>query len=232
MKSEIVIRFEENKEVTKDDINIALKTSPEFRSYLLNAYRNLSTNHTSHINQTSLQIKKDTEKSNLNLELIDNTDILTFVNEINDRIKDYIENKGGHKLFHIHDEKITESYAQELYRYMTTLFCKEYDIDISPEVDHGRGPVDFKFSKGYNDKVIVEVKLTTNSHIKNGLLNQLPIYSKASDSVYSILLVFDIESKGFEKITKIYDSQSEDFKKHFFLLTIDANDRLSASKVR
>ena len=46
------------------------------------------------------------------------------------------------------------------------------NLDISCEVDDGNGYEDLKISRG-NDKTIVEVKLTSNTHWKHGYENQI-----------------------------------------------------------
>jgi hypothetical protein len=78
-------------------------------------------------------------------------------------LKDVIENKGGHRLFYIDDKPIErEADLQILYR----LVWFGTPSDVSREVDDGRGPADFKVSRGAKDKTIVEMKLAKNSHLK------------------------------------------------------------------
>lgn len=55
-----------------------------------------------------------------------------------------------------------ESAAQLLFYGVADSYCAANNIDLSPESNAGRGPVDFKLSRGSTDKVIVEVKLTSN----------------------------------------------------------------------
>jgi hypothetical protein len=56
-----------------------------------------------------------------------------------------------------------ESAAQRLFFGIADAYCQANDLDVSPEPNAGRGPVDFKFSQGSAAKVLVEVKLTSNS---------------------------------------------------------------------
>ena len=94
-------------------------------------------------------------------------------------LKDVIENKGGHRHFYVDGQPIRrESDLQLLYRltwYGTT-------SDVSREVNDGRGPADFKISKGAKDKTIVEFKLASNTHLKRNLQKQVPTYQRASDA--------------------------------------------------
>jgi len=54
--------------------------------------------------------------------------------------------------------------------------------DVSREVNDGRGPADFKVSRGASDKTLVEFKLASNTQLKRNLQKQLVIYQKASDA--------------------------------------------------
>lgn len=51
-------------------------------------------------------------------------------------------------------------------------------MDVNREVNNGRGPVDFKISKGSKDTTLVEFKLASNSKLKNNLAKQVDIYKK------------------------------------------------------
>lgn len=79
--------------------------------------------------------------------------------------------------------------------------CRANMLYLSREPNAGSGPVDFKLSKGYNAKVNLEVKLSTNSGLIHGFEKQLPIYDKAEQSHYSIFLV--IVMRGAIKINKM-----------------------------
>jgi hypothetical protein len=78
------------------------------------------------------------------------------------------------------------------------------DADVAREVNDGRGPVDFKVSKGL-DKTLVEFKLAKNSQLKKNLTHQAEIYAKASDaqSTIKVILYFSAnERKRVDKILK------------------------------
>jgi len=94
--------------------------------------------------------------------------------------KDVVENKGGHKLFYGRN-------AQPLQRetdvhIMFRLVWFGTPSDVSREVDNGRGPADFKISRGAADKTLIEFKLAKNTQLKRNLANQLESYKKASDA--------------------------------------------------
>lgn len=98
-------------------------------------------------------------------------------------LKDVIESKGGHRLFYHNGVPIQrEKDLQILYR----LVWFGTPSDVGAEVNDGRGPVDFKISRGAKDKTLVEMKLAKNSHLERNLEKQVPIYQAASDAEHGI----------------------------------------------
>jgi hypothetical protein len=78
-------------------------------------------------------------------------------------LKDVIENKGGHHLFYHGGAPIErEKDLQILYR----LVWFGTPSDVGTEANDGRGPVDFKISRGAKDKTLVEMKLAKNTHLE------------------------------------------------------------------
>lgn len=117
-------------------------------------------------------------------------------------LKDVIENKGGHKIFYLNGQPI-EREADLHILYRMTWFASE--ADVTREANDGRGPVDFKVSKGSNDKTLVEFKLASNSQLKRNLKNQAAIYEKASDAERTIKVIVyftEVEKKHVEEILK------------------------------
>jgi hypothetical protein len=74
-----------------------------------------------------------------------------------------------------------EHAAQLLFRGVAQSYCKANDISLDSEVNLGRGPVDFKFSKGYARRAHLEVKKLHNGKFWNGLETQLPSYMKSDE---------------------------------------------------
>jgi len=145
-----------------------------------------------------------------------------------DFFKDYIENKDGYLCFYDNnDEPIrSEKLLQTIYR--AVWFGTP--SDISRESNEGRGPADYKISRGAFDKTIVEFKLASNSKLKQNLKNQVEVYKKAHNANESIkiILYFTIQEKEkVEKILKelkIYNDK--------YIVLIDARKKISASKVQ
>lgn len=107
--------------------------------------------------------------------------------------KDVIENKGGHRFFYLDGSPVErEEDLHILYR--MTWFATT--SDVTREANDGRGPVDFKISKGSRDKTLVEFKLAKNSHLERNLERQTKIYEEASDAPRSIrVIVYFTESQ-------------------------------------
>ncbi|MEH3088427.1 MAG: hypothetical protein PGN24_02120 [Microbacterium arborescens] len=67
-------------------------------------------------------------------------------------------------------------------------YCRLMDVDLTGESDAGNGPVDFKFSLGWQRRGIVEIKLLGSSAKYHGLEKQLPAYIAAEDVTYACYL--------------------------------------------
>ena len=94
-------------------------------------------------------------------------------------LKDVIENKGGHRIFWHGNETIhRESDLHILYRFVWF----GTPSDVGAEANDGRGPVDYKISRGAKDKTLVEMKLAKNTQLERNLEKQLPVYQAASDA--------------------------------------------------
>jgi hypothetical protein len=134
-------------------------------------------------------------------------------------LKDVIENKGGHRLFY-HDGIAIEREKdlQILYR----LVWFGTPSDVGAEVNDGRGPVDFKISRGAGDKTLVEMKLAKNSHLERNLEKQVPIYQAASDAEHGIKAIIFFSKAEQERVEGILDKLG--LLGHQDIVLIDARD--------
>lgn len=115
-------------------------------------------------------------------------------------LKDVIENKGGHHLFMADGEPIRrESDLQILFR--LTWFATP--SDVSREVNDGRGPADFKISRGALDKSLVEFKLASNSKLRRNLEKQVEIYKAASDAQNALKVVIFFSEEERDRVASI-----------------------------
>jgi hypothetical protein len=91
---------------------------------------------------------------------------------------------------------------------------------VSREVNDGRGPVDFKISRGSKDKTLVEFKLASNTQLKRNLERQTPIYEKASDANVTIKVIVFFSLEELRKVKRIL--QDLDLIGHPDVVLIDA----------
>ena len=71
------------------------------------------------------------------------------------------------------------------------------------------GPVDFRFSSGYTNRVLLEAKLAKNSKFWNGLKKQLPKYMKIDSCKLGIFLVIAFTDKDIKRVNDIQDIARE-----------------------
>lgn len=95
----------------------------------------------------------------------------------------FIEEQGGWDLLWNtpYTEEKPEHAPQLLFRGIAQHYCKANNISLDPEVNLGRGPVDFKFSSGYIHRAHLEIKKLHNGKFWNGLSEQLPSYMKSDE---------------------------------------------------
>jgi len=159
-------------------------------------------------------------------------DVQTVTKTICNRFKTLIEDNGLSKLlYNSNGTPKHESAAQLLFYGIADSYCNANDIDLTKEGNNGRGPVDFKLSRGASDKVIVETKLTSNSQLRHGIEIQLPIYMKQEKTKQAIYLIIDTgHPKALENFITFYNELDKEIKAKISYLVIDATTKLSASK--
>lgn len=144
-----------------------------------------------------LKLKKDPTLDN----------VYEVVNKICMHFKDLIENNGLCKLLYDDKDKPKhESASQLLFFGIAYAYCYANNLDLTPEADAGRGPVDFKISFGSSAKIVVEIKLTSNKKLGHGYEKQLPIYQKAEKSqkgIYLVLYNGSITKSRWEKFNDL-----------------------------
>lgn len=106
---------------------------------------------------------------------------------IND-FKRYIEYNDVGILIDSHRKELC---LQELFK----LMWRKTSFDFNAEVNNGRGPLDFKVSKGNADKTIIEFKLASNTKLKQNLQSQVDIYKQANNTNKYIVVLFYFNEK-------------------------------------
>jgi len=121
---------------------------------------------------------------------------ISLVCAIVEQFKTLIENKGLWKDLWNNGSPRNEKNAQMIFFAIADTYCKANNLDVTPEADTGAGPVDFKFSAGYNIRILVEVKLSTNPKLVHGYARQLEAYKNAETPVSAFYLVIDVGRMG------------------------------------
>jgi len=136
-------------------------------------------------------------------------------------LKDVIENQDGYRYFYADGEPIRrESDLHILFR----LTWYATPSDINREVNNGRGPVDFKSSRGSADSTLIEFKLASNSKLKNNLEKQVEIYKKANNTEKAIKVIVYFTESERNKVYKILEDL--DLKDDENIILINARNAL------
>lgn len=141
-------------------------------------------------------------------------------------MKNIIENNDGYRDFYVGGRPVkTEADLHILYKY--TWFGSGFDVN--QEVNNGRGPADFKISRGSDDKTLVEFKLATNTKLERNLQNQLRIYEAANSTKKSIEVIFFFTEKGEDRVRGIMDKLKLLESDSLVLIDARADNKPSAS---
>ncbi len=144
-------------------------------------------------------------------------------------LKDVIENKDGYRLFYVKGKPIErESDLQILYR--LTWFASE--SDVNREVNNGRGPVDFKISRGSKDATLVEFKLASNTQLRKNLENQVKIYEAASDTSKSVKVIIYFSFPELSKVNRVLKELKLTDNPDVVLIDARNDNKPSASKAK
>ncbi len=114
------------------------------------------------------------------------------------------------------------------------VYCIANNLDLSRETNAGVGSLDFKLSKGFQAKVNVELKYSTNTSLLKGFQNQLPAYNKAEKTDTSIYLIIQTKrtNRNIETLKKIADKSRKQGERVPEIIVIDGQKQKSASKRR
>lgn len=107
----------------------------------------------------------------------DDETFFAIIDRVVAEYKHYIEEQRGWQLLWNDDgtEK-HETAAQLAFLGIARSYCRANNVVVDREVELGRGPVDFKFSNGYQKRALLEIKKLHNGRFWNGLTAQLPSY--------------------------------------------------------
>lgn len=140
-----------------------------------------------------------------------------------------LEHRGAYRLMWNDDNSPrNEKAIQSLFLLQISDYCEENDIDISRENNIGRGPVDFKLSRGHLNKVLIEVKLASNSKKNHGVNKQLIQYmisEKIKNAMYLVICFTKEEYKKAEDLSGIIDKINVEYNISITLELIDVTNK-------
>ena len=170
----------------------------------------------------------------LKRKIINKSELIHEVHLICDHFKELIENNGLNEILYDSNGKARrERITQKLFFGIATTYCKVNNSDINPEVNSGRGPLDFKFSIGNMMKVLVEIKLATNPQLIHGYKKQLVEYQKGERTDDSVYLVID-NGGNEQRVKSLFDLHNDQIAKGHkthHLVVVDGNPKASASRI-
>lgn len=140
----------------------------------------------------------------LKLGFASEKEFVAFIEALLAEFRNYVENNAGWRLlWNDNGPPKGEEAAQLLFLGVIKHYCKANDIDISREVNIGRGPVDFKVAQGYQFRCLLELKLARNTRFWNGLSRQLPTYQEAEDVRIGYFIVVVQSEEDLGRLTEI-----------------------------
>jgi len=160
-------------------------------------------------------------------------DIVAVVDEIVAQFIFLVEKRDLWKDLYTPEGKVRlEAASQRMFFAIAYAYCKANNIDLTPEADTGRGPVDFKFSQGFSSRLLVEAKLSTNTRLVHGYERQLDEYDQAEEAFESRFLIIDVGKMGgkLKKLRRIEESRRDRGLPTPKVHVVDGRPKASASK--
>lgn len=141
--------------------------------------------------------------------------------------KDVVENKSGWRLFYVKGQPVRKETDVHIFFRLTWFRTPS---DVSREVNNGRGPVDYKISRGSQDKTLVEFKLASNPQLKRNLQRQLEIYQRASNADIGYKVIIYFTKQELVKVEKILAELKLSTNPNIILIDARKDNKPSASK--
>lgn len=231
-----------NRKIRKYQLREILFDEPELLRDLINVYKRKPKHKYDFYRDPFGEIiwadiaKDFSKKFPLNLtkyKKLSTKNLIEIVKKICNHFELLIEDNGLNELLWFNNKLRHERFAQKIYFGIADSYCRANNLDLSPETNSGRGPVDFKISTGYNARVLVEVKYSSSSALVRGYTKQLPTYSNAEKSFHNIYLVIrtGISEKTIKTIIELRRKNIAEGKRAPEIIVVDGRLKKSASKL-
>ena len=236
----------DKKRTPKSVYKRAILNNPHLLAKLIEVYRNMSPSaydfdldpNGQHLwyEHTKQAVRKNP------LELVlgphpESEDVFDVVIKICQKFKKLVEYNGLHTLLYKDracQEPKHEEAAQKVFYGVASSYCEANNLDLSPEINSGRGPVDFKVSRGFDSRILVEIKLSSNKKLVHGFSTQLEEYAKAEQPKHLIYLVIDVggySKQRWEEFRNVIADAKFSDKPVPTLIHVDSKRKPPASKV-
>jgi hypothetical protein len=141
--------------------------------------------------------------------------------------KQYVENQDGYKLVNPKDRPFSQEKDVQLF-FGLALIGSSFDVNREP--NNGRGPVDYKISRGAFDKSLIEFKLGSNRSLKRNLQNQVEIYEKANQTATSVKVIVNYTREVELRVLRILKELKIQDQENIVLIDARRDNKPSASK--
>jgi hypothetical protein len=164
-------------------------------------------------------------------------ELFTFVEQLCTDFKWITEERGLWKNFWFRGQSLREPEVQSLFHAAVVLKCQQLGIDVTPEADAGRGPVDFKFGVDWQRRSIVEMKFAKSKSYWDNLEMQPKTYAVAEGIKHGVFLVIQHEddhcTSEFEAGTNaILDAVATEAGLALTVIFVDVRPKGSASTLK
>jgi hypothetical protein len=164
-------------------------------------------------------------------------DLRALLEELLKLFRRFVELQGGWRLLWTSEQRPKpEEAAQLLFLGMAQAYFRLLGVELDREVDLGRGPVDFKLSKGTTARMLLEFKKAENGKFWNGLDSQLPSYLASDDCPEGWFVALRFSStesaaRKFVDLPKRVKHAAAETGKTIKFFAVDARPKKSASKL-
>lgn len=141
-------------------------------------------------------------------------------------LKHAIEDQGCWRIFYDKEGKPVEREKDIQILFRLVWFGTR--SDIGPEANDGRGPVDFKVSRGRH-KTLVELKLAKNSKLEANLKKQVEVYQAAADAERGIKAIIYFSYDQLMRVNEILRRLKLQKSQDIILLDARCDNKPSAS---
>lgn len=145
--------------------------------------------------------------------------------------KRYVEDQDGYLVINRKGQPFANEREVQIY---LGLAFRASSYDVNREVNNGRGPVDFKISKGRRDAALLEVKLGSNTQLKRNLEHQVGTYQKANAASgrkpKAVKLIVCFSARETTKVEKILKDLKLTGDKSIVVVDARRDNKPSASK--